>query len=109
MPNFYSVGLYSLVLPRVADGGNVVIAFVPGTQAQTSPRLSRPLLEGRADEFGGEVGGTIGKITGGVKGKCGILLTNELCNFSEWTPEKVKERQLRLAKLAAEVWSFDIK
>ena len=38
-----------------------------------------------------------------------ILLTNELCDFSEWTPEKVKERQFRLAELAAEAWSFDIK
>ena len=41
--------------------------------------------------------------------KCGILLTNELCDFSEWTPEKVKERQLRLAELAAKAWSFDPK
>ena len=44
-----------------------------------------------------------------VAEKCGILLTNELCTFSEWTPEKVKERQLRLAELAAEAWSFDMK
>ena len=40
--------------------------------------------------------------------KCGILLTNELCDLSEWTPDTVKERQLRLAKLAAEVWSFKV-
>lgn len=38
--------------------------------------------------------------------KCGILLTNELCEYSEWTPETIRGRQQRLAELAAEVWSF---
>lgn len=38
--------------------------------------------------------------------KCGLLLTNELCVFTEWTPESVMDRQRRLAELAAEVWKF---
>ena len=39
--------------------------------------------------------------------KCGIRLTNDLCEFPEWTQETVKKRSLDLAKLAAKVWSFD--
>ena len=38
--------------------------------------------------------------------KCGIRLTNELCQFSDWKPEHVVDRQRRLAELAAEVWKF---
>lgn len=41
--------------------------------------------------------------------KCGILLTNELCDFNEWGPQTIKDRQLRLAKLAAEIWKFPAK
>lgn len=38
--------------------------------------------------------------------KCGIRLTNELCDYTEWTKETITQRQERLGKLAAEVWSF---
>ena len=38
--------------------------------------------------------------------KCGILLTNELCDYPEWSPKTIRERSQRLAELAAELWSF---
>ena len=43
---------------------------------------------------------------GYAPGKCGILLTNELYKIRKWTPNEVKKRSVRLAELAAEVWSF---
>ena len=39
--------------------------------------------------------------------KCSILLTNELCDYKEWSPETIRSRQLALAELAAEVWAFE--
>ena len=36
----------------------------------------------------------------------GILLTKELADIPNWTPDEIKKRQKRLAKLAAKVWSF---
>ena len=39
--------------------------------------------------------------------KSGILLTRELNEkYPEWTPDTVKKRSKKLAKLAAELWSF---
>ena len=48
------------------------------------------------------------KQRGYAPGKCGILLTNELYEIRKWTPDEVKKRSVRLATLAAKVWSFKI-
>ena len=39
--------------------------------------------------------------------KSDLLLTNELCKESSWTPRQVEERQRRLAKLAVTMWRFE--
>ena len=34
-------------------------------------------------------------------------MTSSLCRFDVWTPEKIKERQLKMAKISAAVWKAD--
>lgn len=41
------------------------------------------------------------------KQKCGLRITNDLCKHSKWTPTEVKKRSVKLAEIAAEIWSFE--
>lgn len=53
------------------------------------------------------------KFNGNFVKKCesyqnsGIILTREVSNFSEWTPETIEHRQKEMIKRALKVWTFD--
>ena len=38
--------------------------------------------------------------------KSGIVLTRQLCRYSEWSPRTITKRQAALAKRAVQVWAF---
>ena len=38
----------------------------------------------------------------------GIKLTEDIAEFSDWSPQSIQKRQEELAKLASEVWSIDL-